>query len=68
MRHWIRLMVISLTVLGAASFSTVQSATVDGGAIDAGVQSTLKSFYAQNPGNRDIVSHAAGVLVFPRVT
>ena len=62
------MMVISLATLGFTSFSTVHGATVDGGAIDAGVQSTLESFYAQNPGNRDIVSKAAGVLVFPRVT
>ena len=68
MRHWIRMTVISLAVLGATSFSAAKSATVDGGAIDTGVHSTLESFYAQNPGNRDIVSKAAGVLVFPRVT
>ena len=43
-------------------------AAVDQEAINAGVQSTLESFYAQNPGNREIVANAAGVLVFPRVT
>jgi len=36
MRNWIGMMVISLAVLGATRFSTAQSATVDGGAIDAG--------------------------------
>ena len=68
MRHWIGIIVVSLTVLGAIGLNTAQGASVDGRAIDAGVQSTLDGFYAQNAENRDIVSKAAGVLVFPRVT
>jgi lipid-binding SYLF domain-containing protein len=36
--------------------------------IDAGVQATLKSFYAQNPEHHELVDKAAAVLVFPHVT
>lgn len=36
--------------------------------IDAGVQATLKTFYAQNTGHHELVDKAAAVLVFPHVT
>ena len=68
MRQWIGMMITSLAVFVTAGFGSVAEAAVDPGAIDAGVQSTLESFYAQNPGNHDLVAKAAGVLVFPRVT
>src|ERR1700746_845848 len=35
--------------------------------IDAGVTATLRDFYARDPGNRDLVRRAAGVLVLPNV-
>jgi lipid-binding SYLF domain-containing protein len=68
MRQWIGMMVTSLAILAATSVSSPARAAVDAEAIDAGVQSTLQSFYAQNPGNHDLVAKAAGMLVFPRVT
>ena len=68
MRNWIGMMMTSLTVLAAASISSTAGAAVDRAGIDAGVQSTLESFYAENPGNRELVAKAAGVLVFPRVS
>ncbi len=36
--------------------------------IDAGVQSTLQAFYAQNPGHHELADKAAAMLVFPHVT
>ena len=36
--------------------------------IDAGVASTLRAFYALDPGNRELVERAAGVLVLPNLT
>ena len=36
--------------------------------IDAGVASTLRNFYALEPGNRELVERAAGVLVLPNLT
>ncbi len=68
MRHLIGMMMTSLAVLAATSMGSMAGAAVDPRAIDAGVQSTLESFYAQNPGNHDLVAKAAAVLVFPRVT
>jgi len=68
MRNWIGMFVTSLALFVATDLSSAARAAVDPGAIDAGVQSTLESFYAQNPGNHDLVAKAAGVLVFPRVT
>ena len=38
------------------------------GEIDAGVEATMQKFYTQNPTHRELVSKAAGVLVFPRIT
>jgi lipid-binding SYLF domain-containing protein len=35
--------------------------------IDAEVQSTLTAFYSLDPGNRELASGAAGVLVFPSI-
>lgn len=32
------------------------------------VQATLENFYSQNPGHRELVDKAAGVLVFPEIT
>ncbi len=68
MKQWIQTMVALLAVLTATSFSSAAGAAVDPWSIDAGVQSSLQSFYAEHPGNRDLVTKAAGVLVFPRVT
>jgi lipid-binding SYLF domain-containing protein len=68
MTQWIRTMMASLAVFAAIGFNPVAGAGIDPLAIDAGVQSTLRSFYAESPGNRDLVDKAAGVLVFPRVT
>jgi len=36
-------------------------------AVDASYQETLERLYAANPGTRELVSKARGVLVFPRV-
>lgn len=36
--------------------------------IDAGVQATLREFYAQDAGNRELVERAAGALVMPDLT
>jgi lipid-binding SYLF domain-containing protein len=36
--------------------------------LDVGVHETLKAFDALNPHNRHLLKHAAGTLVFPRVT
>jgi lipid-binding SYLF domain-containing protein len=62
------MMAASMTLLAAAGFSSLAGAAVDPSVVDAGVNSTLQSFYAEKPGNRDLVAKAAGVLVFPRVT
>jgi lipid-binding SYLF domain-containing protein len=59
-------MVASLALLAATNL--MASAADDRGTIDASVQSTLESFEAQNPSNRDLVAKATAVLVFPRVT
>lgn len=67
MSKWIRITMTSLAVLAAASFSSMAGAA-DPAVVDAGVQSALESLYADNPGNRDLVAKASGVLVFPRVT
>jgi len=61
-------MVATLAVLGAAGFGSIARAAVDPGVIDSGVQATLENFYAEKPGNRDLVAKASGLLVFPRVT
>ena len=68
MRLWIKMMMTSLVVLAATSFSSMAGAAVDRTVIDADVQTTLENFYAQNPSNRELVAKATGVLVFPRVT
>jgi len=49
------MLMTSLAVLTAGSVSSVAGAAVDPGAIDAGVQSTLQSFYAQNPRDRELM-------------
>jgi lipid-binding SYLF domain-containing protein len=36
-------------------------------AVDSGYQETLDRLYASNPGSRELVAKARGVLVFPRV-
>ncbi len=36
--------------------------------IDAATHDTLKTFYSHNPSHKDLVSNAAGVLVFPHIT
>jgi lipid-binding SYLF domain-containing protein len=36
--------------------------------LDVGVHETLRAFDALNPHNRHLLQHAAGALVFPRVT
>ncbi len=68
MSKWIRMSVTSLALLAVSGFSSVAGAAVDPAAVDAGVKSTLQRFYAENPGNRDLVAKASGMLVFPRVT
>ena len=73
---------ISLVALAAsaalAGCSTTASVTkpAEGGgastaesrhAVDASYQETLDRLYASNPGSRELVAKARGVLVFPRV-
>ncbi len=73
---------ISITALAAAAAlagcSTTASVTkpAEGGtpstaesrhAVDASYQETLERLYASNPGSRELVGKARGVLVFPRV-
>lgn len=73
---------VSITTLAAAAAlagcSTTASVTkpAEGGgpstaesrhAVDASYQETLERVYASNPGSRELVAKARGVLVFPRV-
>ena len=73
---------LSITALAAAAAlagcSTTASVTkpAEGGgpstaesrhAVDASYQETLERVYASNPGSRELVAKARGVLVFPRV-
>ncbi len=73
---------VSITALAAAAAlagcSTTASVTkpAEGGgpstaesrhAVDASYQETLDRLYAANPGTRELVEKARGVLVFPRV-
>jgi lipid-binding SYLF domain-containing protein len=55
-------------VLATLAFAWVGAASARSFAeLDAGVHATLKSFYAQNSANNELISKAAGVLVFPHV-
>ena len=67
MKPYARLLVGSALTGLALSWSALSSATSTA-EIDAGVQATLQSFYAQHTGDRELVDKAAAVLVFPHVT
>ena len=57
-----------LMVSTLAAFSSVSEAKAASAAeIDVGVRAALDKFYLKIPGSRDLVSRAAGVLVFPSV-
>jgi lipid-binding SYLF domain-containing protein len=58
---------ISLLATIITLFSPWSMAAMSGAAIDSGVRATLERFYAENPANHELVSKAAGVLVFPSV-
>jgi lipid-binding SYLF domain-containing protein len=58
---------ISLLATVVALFSPWATAAVSGEQIDSGVRATLERFNAENPANHELVSKAAGVLVFPSV-
>ena len=61
-------MLIGVALAGLAlSWGALASAR-NSAEIDAGVQATLQSFYAQHTGHHELVDKAAGVLVFPHVT
>jgi lipid-binding SYLF domain-containing protein len=56
---------ILVLVVGMAIFSQAQAASR--AEIDAKVNATLKSFYADVKGGRELAGKAAGMLVFPEV-
>jgi len=55
-------------VLGLALAWSGWATAMSPAEIDAGVQATLQSFYAQHHGHHELVDKAAAVLVFPHVT
>ena len=59
---------VKSAVLGLALAWSGWATAMSAAEIDAGVQATLQSFYAQHQGNRELTDKAAGVLVFPHVT
>jgi lipid-binding SYLF domain-containing protein len=61
-------MLISLAAAALALAWTGSAAARTKAEIDAGVATTLQNFYAQDPGNRELVARAAGVLVLPKLT
>jgi lipid-binding SYLF domain-containing protein len=61
----------ALAVLTVSGCTTTGSATADPAtrraAITSGADSALSRLYATNPGSKDLVARAKGVLVFPNV-
>ena len=61
---WITGLVMTVIALAWAGSAVARSKAE----IDAGVSATLRDFYALEPGNRELIEHAAGVLVLPNLT
>jgi len=59
---------MALLIFAATSVCGSATAAAKDTDMHARVQATLDKFYAQNPGHRELVAKAAGVLVFPRIS
>ena len=62
-----KLFVKMTAVLMAAGICSNAMAAAGDLDLQGRVQATLENFYAQNPGHRELVDKAAGVLVFPHI-
>jgi lipid-binding SYLF domain-containing protein len=60
--------IVKSAMLGLALIWSGCALAMSPAEIDAGVQATLQSFYAQNAEHQELVKKAAAVLVFPHVT
>jgi lipid-binding SYLF domain-containing protein len=59
---------VSMVIVAVVAASGTWALAADTAAIDKHAAATLDRFYALSDKHRDLVQHAAGVLVFPRIT
>lgn len=62
-----KILLVALAIIISFSLNQSQAYAKSAGEIEAGVNSTLQRFYREIGGAQDLVSQAAGVLIFPTV-
>lgn len=62
-----KILLVALAIIISFSLNQSQTYAKSAGEIEAGVNSTLQRFYREIGGAQDLVSQAAGVLIFPTV-